>query len=147
MCICWHCSKRLLTKEQMSMQKVRIKKCFLHLTCETNYHGVVLILCMLFNLCFTFFCFINHKLYNFFVISYNYVNNMWKLYAQRAREKKMCFKHRTRMKVDHTIKDIKIVYNFVLIHKLWFLWNIFCHEFPMFGHAHFFPPSLEVAFT
>jgi len=22
---------------------------------------------------------------------------------------KMCFKHRTRMKVDHTIKDIKIV--------------------------------------
>jgi hypothetical protein len=26
---------------------------------------------------------------------------------------KMCFKHKARMKVDHTIKDIKIVYNCV----------------------------------
>jgi hypothetical protein len=46
---------------------------------------------------------------------------------------KKCFKHKTRMKVVHRIKDI-------IKNKLHvdcdFLWNIFCHEFFMFSYAH-----------
>jgi hypothetical protein len=49
------------------MQKVRMKKYFLHLTCGNNYDELILlILCLVFNLFFTFFLFfpINHKFIN-----------------------------------------------------------------------------------
>jgi hypothetical protein len=46
--------KRLLTKEQMPMQKVRMENCILHLTCENNHDGVVSILCMIVNLLFIY---------------------------------------------------------------------------------------------
>jgi hypothetical protein len=42
---------------------------------------------------------------------------------------KMYFKHKTRIKVDHRIKDII---------DCDFLWSIFCHEFYIFGYEHFF---------
>jgi hypothetical protein len=35
------------------------------------------------------------------------------------------------MKVDHRFKILKS-------HTLWFLWSVFCHVFPMFGHGHIF---------
>jgi hypothetical protein len=47
--------KRLLTKEHMSMQKMRMKKCLLHLACENNHDGDISILCMVFNLFISFF--------------------------------------------------------------------------------------------
>ncbi len=46
---------RLLTKEHISIKKVRMEKCYLHLTCENNHDGINLILCMIFNRLFTFF--------------------------------------------------------------------------------------------
>jgi hypothetical protein len=46
--------KRLLTKNQMSMQIVRMEKSLLHLIVENNY-GVILILYMIFNLLFILF--------------------------------------------------------------------------------------------
>jgi hypothetical protein len=42
--------KTLSTKEHMSMQKVRILKCFLYLACENDHDAVILIL-------FSFFLF------------------------------------------------------------------------------------------
>jgi hypothetical protein len=48
---------------------------------------------------------------------------------------KKCFNHKTRMKVVHRIKNIiKKFYHA----NCYFLWNIFCHEFSMFGYAFFF---------
>jgi hypothetical protein len=47
--------KRLLTKEQMSMQKVRMENFLLHLTCENNHDGIVSILCTILNLLFILF--------------------------------------------------------------------------------------------
>jgi hypothetical protein len=96
--------KKLSTKEHMSMQKVRMLKCFLYLAWENNHDGVILIF-------FFFFLFliINNKYYRYVLIFCNYVNIMWELYAQRARGNKcertlwMCFKHKTRMKVVHKI--------------------------------------------
>jgi len=46
--------KRLLTKEPMSMQKVKMKKCLLHIEYGNNDDGVVSTVCMVFNL-FLFF--------------------------------------------------------------------------------------------
>jgi hypothetical protein len=40
--------KRLLTKEQMSMLKVKMENYMLYLTCENNHDGIVSILCMVF---------------------------------------------------------------------------------------------------
>jgi hypothetical protein len=58
--------KRLLTKKQMSMQKVTMEKCLLHLTCGNNYDGLTSRLCMVFNFLFiSFLGFINHKIYKF----------------------------------------------------------------------------------
>jgi hypothetical protein len=54
---------RLLTKEHISIQKVEMEKCYLHLACENNHDEIILILCMIFNHLFTVFCFIDHKLY------------------------------------------------------------------------------------
>jgi hypothetical protein len=51
---------------------------------------------------------------------------------------KMCFKHKTRMKVDHKIKEII---------DCDFLWSIFCHEFSIFWYDHFFSPSLQFSLT
>jgi hypothetical protein len=56
---------RLLTKEHISIQKVGMEICYLHLACENNHDGIILILCMIFNHLFIYFCFINHKLYKF----------------------------------------------------------------------------------
>ncbi len=53
--------KILLTKEQMLMQKVRIKKWFLHLTFGKNHDGVISILYMIFNIFFYFF-FLFHRI-------------------------------------------------------------------------------------
>jgi hypothetical protein len=36
------------------MQKVKMEKCLLHLTCENNHDEVVLILCMVFNHLFNY---------------------------------------------------------------------------------------------
>jgi hypothetical protein len=47
--------KRLLIKEQMSIQKVRMKNCLFHLACENYHDGVVSILCIVFNLFFISF--------------------------------------------------------------------------------------------
>jgi hypothetical protein len=47
--------KGLLTKEQMSIQKVRMEKKKLHLACGNNHDGLVSILCMVLNLFFTSF--------------------------------------------------------------------------------------------
>jgi hypothetical protein len=63
---------RLLTKEHISIQKVIMAKCYLHLTSENNHDGIILILCMIFNYLFSFFCFIDHKFYKF-VYFYIYV--------------------------------------------------------------------------
>jgi len=49
--------KGLSTNEQMSMQKVKMEKWLLHFTCRNNHDGVVSILCMMFNLLFTFYLF------------------------------------------------------------------------------------------
>jgi hypothetical protein len=46
---------RLLTKEQMSMQKVIMEKILLHLTCANNNDRVILILCMVLKLLFISF--------------------------------------------------------------------------------------------
>jgi hypothetical protein len=46
--------KKLLTKEQMSMQIVRMENSLSHLIVENSY-GVILILCMIFNLLFILF--------------------------------------------------------------------------------------------
>jgi len=72
---------------------------------------------------------------------------MWELYKQRGRNvkvcyefgndsMKMCFKYKTRMKVDHTIKKMRIV----LLSCTCDFWRIiFCHEFfIIFEHAHIF---------
>lgn len=40
--------KRLLTDEEMPMQKVIMEKCLLHLTYGNNHNGVILIPCMVF---------------------------------------------------------------------------------------------------
>jgi hypothetical protein len=56
--------KRLLTKEQMSMQKVN-GKIHLHLTCGNSHDGIISILFMVLNLFIIIICFINHKLYTF----------------------------------------------------------------------------------
>jgi hypothetical protein len=54
--------KKLLTKKQMSMQKMIMEKCLLHLTCGNNYDGFTSGLCMVFNFLYTSFLgFINHK--------------------------------------------------------------------------------------
>ncbi len=45
--------KNLLIKEQMSMQKVKLE----------NHDGIVLMLCMMLNLLFSFVFFRDHKLY------------------------------------------------------------------------------------
>jgi len=47
--------QKILTKEQMSMQKVRMEKCIFHFACENNHDWVVSILCMVFNFLFTSF--------------------------------------------------------------------------------------------
>jgi hypothetical protein len=47
--------QKLLTKEQMSMQKVRIEKCIFHFAFENNHDRVVSRLCMVFNFLFTSF--------------------------------------------------------------------------------------------
>jgi hypothetical protein len=47
--------KRLITKNCMSMQKVRMENYFLHLTCGNNHDGVCLIWCMVLNFLFTCF--------------------------------------------------------------------------------------------
>jgi len=64
---------------------------------------------------------------------------MWELYMHKKQEganvkahykfsddpMRMCFKHKTRVKVDYRNKDIKIVF---LSHTLWFLMEQFFHE-------------------
>jgi hypothetical protein len=57
--------KRLLTNEEMPMQKVIMEKCLLYLTYGNNHDGVILILCMVFFLFLFFLGFIDHKLYKF----------------------------------------------------------------------------------
>jgi hypothetical protein len=47
--------KRLLTMEQMSMQKVKMKKSLLNVECGNNNDGVVSRVCMVLNLFFIFF--------------------------------------------------------------------------------------------
>jgi hypothetical protein len=51
----------------------------------------------------------------------------------------MCFEHKTKMKIDCRIKNIKNVYTYVFImYIVIFLWSMFSHEFSMFGHVHMF---------
>jgi hypothetical protein len=73
--------KRLSTKGHMSMQKVRMVKCFLYLAWEDNHYGVILILFI-----FSFLFIINDKFHRSVLSFCNYVNIM--LYVQRARENK-----------------------------------------------------------
>jgi len=68
------------------MQKVKMEKCLLHLTCGKNDAKVLLKLCMVLNFLYTYvLCFIDCKFFIYFLISCNYVNIMWELYAQKAR--------------------------------------------------------------
>jgi hypothetical protein len=111
--------KGLLTKEQMSIQKVRMKKKKkLHLACGNNHDGVVSILCMMLNLfLYFFFCFIDLKLYQL-VWFFTIVQILCVNYMHKGQEEtnvkthydsfgidpmKMCLRHKTRMKVDHKI--------------------------------------------
>jgi hypothetical protein len=48
----------------MSVQKVRMKKCLLHLACGNSQDGVVSILCFT-QFLFYFFLFVDYKLYKF----------------------------------------------------------------------------------
>jgi hypothetical protein len=57
---------------------------------------------------------------------------------------KMCFKHKTIMKVNHRIKDIKHVF---LSCRLEFLMEHFFHKFLCFNMNIFFSPSLWFAFS
>jgi hypothetical protein len=58
--------KRLLTKENLLMQKTRMKKCLLHLVCENNHDGVISIFMHgIQPHIYLFICFIDHKLYKF----------------------------------------------------------------------------------
>ncbi len=79
---------------------------------------------------YLFFCFIDHKLYKFVQFFFNHVNIMWE-YMHKGQERanvkvcyefgndsmKMCLEHKTRMKIEHRIKNIKITYNCVFLHK------------------------------
>jgi hypothetical protein len=100
------------------MQKVRMEICLWHIARGNNRDGTISINLVL-NLLFTFKNKIKSYIEYIYVISYNYVNIMWELYSQRARGSKcqstyefdndpmkMCFKHKTRMKVDNIIKNI-----------------------------------------
>jgi hypothetical protein len=66
---------------------------------------------------------------------------MWKRVMSGHDPVRMCFKHKQRMKLDHKIKDIKIVF---LSRKLWFLmehglsWVFYFLFFFLFGHADIF---------
>ncbi len=57
--------KKMLRKGQMSMQKVRMKKCLFHSTCGNNHDGVISILCMYISISSSLllFNFMDHKLY------------------------------------------------------------------------------------
>jgi hypothetical protein len=77
-------------------------------------------------------------------------NIFWDLYAQRVRGSKwenesindpmeMCFEHKTNMKVDCRISNIKKMYNYVFItYIVIFLWSMSSHDFFMFRHVHMF---------
>jgi hypothetical protein len=47
---------RLLPKKHMSMQKVKMENCLLHLTCGKSNDKIILKLCMVFNLLYTYVC-------------------------------------------------------------------------------------------
>ncbi len=49
---------------------------------------------------------------------------------------KICFKHKTRMKIDYKIKDVRFYFFYHVDCDLWL--NIFCHEFFLFEHANIF---------
>jgi hypothetical protein len=66
--------QKLLTKEQISMQKVRMEKCISHFACENNHDRVVSILCMVFNFLFTSFFTLKIIIALVCVIPCNYVN-------------------------------------------------------------------------
>ncbi len=57
--------KRVLTKGQMSMQKVTMKNCLFHSTCGNNHDGIISILCMYISIpsSLLFLNFMDHKLY------------------------------------------------------------------------------------
>ncbi len=57
--------KRLLTNEEMPVQKLIMEKCLLHLTYGNNHNGVILIPCMVFFLFLFLLGFIDHKFYKF----------------------------------------------------------------------------------
>jgi hypothetical protein len=65
---------------------MRMENVFLHLACGNNHDGIILILCIVLNLFFTSF-FVSYII-NYSAISYNYINIMWELYAQKAKENK-----------------------------------------------------------
>jgi hypothetical protein len=57
---------------------------------------------------------------------------------------KTCFEHKTKMKTNHRIKVIRIVF---VSCKLWFLMEHFFSWIFMFGHAHILSLSLWFALT
>jgi hypothetical protein len=67
--------KGLLTNEEMSIQKVRMKKIKIHLACGNNHDEVVSILCMVLNLFFTSF------FVSYILSCINYANIICELYA------------------------------------------------------------------
>ncbi len=72
----------------------------------------------------------------------SYMHKGWEGVYVKARHEfgndpmKMCFKHKTKMIVDHEFKILKLCRIMFLSHRLWFYMKFFCHEFSMFGHAH-----------
>ncbi len=92
------------------------------------------------------------------MISCNYVYSMWEFYMHKKQEganvkthykfsddsMRMCFKHKTRMKVDCKNKDIIILF---LSHTLWFFMEQLFHESFLLRHAHIYFSFIVVCIT
>jgi len=121
--------KKLLTKEKMSMQIVRMEKGLSHLwkiTMKSFWYCAWYSISSLFYLIYTF---INHKLYKWLIIIHEFGDDPMKIW----------FKHQN--KNDGWWQNwrywncVELCFQHVNCH---FWWSIFYQEFPMFGHAHIF---------
>jgi len=147
--------KRLLIEDQMSMQKMKMEKCLLHLACENNHDKIISILCIVPNFLFIYLLvsyIINFtNLCDFFQLCKYYVAIICKnrkkgtnmnTYYELGQSNENVIQTQNKNETNYRIKNIKIVFSSC---KLWFLWNICCHASFMFHHAHPPPASLWFA--
>ncbi len=98
------------------MQEVQFFNFFWYVACEKNHMMEAFSYYEWYSIFFFTSFFVSQTINSIFflVIFCNYVNIVWELYAQRVRgnnyevdndSMKMCFKHKTRMKVDHKNKN------------------------------------------